>query len=97
LLAHVILVYLTPAPRKVVGVEVLLLVDFWACPSLPCKLDAWFVSGDYGIGETALAVHLFLLFLVCLPCGAAADEQLGFGSEKFIYGSPLALPGRQHW
>jgi hypothetical protein len=48
-----------------VGVEVQLLVDFLACPAPPCKLDAWLISGDWGIGEIALAVHLFLVFLSC--------------------------------
>jgi hypothetical protein len=31
--------YLTPAPRNGVGVEVQLLIEFLACPAPPCKLD----------------------------------------------------------
>jgi hypothetical protein len=65
----------------------LLLVDFLACPAPPCKLDAWLCSGDLGIGETALAVHLFLVFLSCscylvtYPAAVSMDE-LGFTVEK---------------
>jgi hypothetical protein len=81
----------------------LLLVDFLACPAPPCKLDAWLCSGDLGIGETALAVHLFLVFLSCscylvtYPAAVSMDE-LGFTVEKVLYAWPLllwstALPG----
>ncbi|KAK1652289.1 hypothetical protein QYE76_070094 [Lolium multiflorum] len=44
--------------------------------------------------ETALAVHLFLVFLSCscylvtYPAALSMNE-LGFGSEKFIFGAPL--------
>ena len=51
---------------------------------LPCSSwlagDAWLISGDWGIGETALAVHLFLVFLSCscylvtYPAALSMDE-----------------------
>ena len=53
--------YLTPAPRKVVGVEVYLLCWSYACPAPPCKLVVLdLVLWWFWTGWTAMLFFLFL-------------------------------------
>ena len=90
-LLMILCVYLTPAPTN--GCWCRGSAADWVL-GLPCSsLQAWYLglfSGNWGMGETALAVHLFLVFLSC-SCylvtypAAVSMEWLGFGSEKFIY------------
>ena len=66
---------------------------------LPCSSlhssGAWFDSGDYGIGGTALDVHLFLLFLVCLPLWSCCRWTARVWLKKGYICFSLALSGRQ--
>jgi hypothetical protein len=99
MLAHDSLVYLTPAPGKCIDVVVLLLI---VRLSLPCS--SWLACDDLlhlvlahsqqflvELSLDSLACCVVLAVLVCLPFGAAVDEQLGFWLGKgFIW--PLFAP-----
>ena len=88
--------------EMVVDVEVQLLVEFLACPAPPCKLDMLgLFSGNLGIDETALAVHLFLVFLSCAwflmtyPAACRWMKQMArVLAEKSLYMTSHCFPGR---
>jgi hypothetical protein len=111
MLAHDSCVYLTPAPRMSCWCRGFLLI--WIYDLALLLLACWWClvnSGGWGMGETALAVHLFLVFLSCswsLLAYPAAGRWMKImarvlGCEKLICDQPLlpwstAEPGMCWW